>query len=86
MLLDVREPHEFEFCHLEGSKLVPLGQLADRLDELSKERDIVVYCHTGVRSTKAVEFLRMNGFKSVRNLKGGIRSWSELVDPSVPTY
>ncbi len=86
VLLDVREPNEFEICHLKGSKLVPLGQLADRLDELGKESDTVVYCHTGVRSAKAVELLRMNGFKRVRNLKGGIKSWSELVDPMMPTY
>ncbi|MGP8124629.1 MAG: ThiF family adenylyltransferase [Nitrososphaerales archaeon] len=86
VLLDVREPNEFEICHLKGSKLVPLGQLADRLDELGKESDTVVYCHTGARSAKAVELLRMNGFKRVRNLKGGIKSWSELVDPMMPTY
>jgi len=86
VLLDVREPHEFEFCHLKGSKLVPLGQLADRLSELDKSRETVVYCHTGVRSARAVEFLRMNGFRSVKNLKGGIKSWSELVDPEMPKY
>jgi len=86
VILDVREPFEYQICHLEDSKLVPLGQLAGRLSELDKSRDTVVYCHTGVRSAAAVEFLRANGFKKVRNLKGGIRSWSELVDPSMPTY
>ena len=85
-LLDVREPNEFEICHLKGSKLVPLGQLAGRLGELRKDIDTVVYCHTGVRSARAAEFLKMNGFKRVRNLKGGIKSWSELVDPMMPTY
>ncbi len=85
-LLDVREPYEFEFCHLKDSKLVPLGQLADRMNELDRSRDTVVYCHTGVRSARAVEFLMSNGHKKVRNLKGGIKSWSALVDPTVPDY
>jgi adenylyltransferase/sulfurtransferase len=86
LLLDVREPYEFEICHLNGSKLVPLGQLPDRLGELGKDRNIVIYCHNGVRSARAVEFLKMNGFERVRNLKGGIKSWSELVDPTMPKY
>ncbi len=86
VLLDVREPYEYDFCHLEGSKLVPLGQLLDRLSELDKTRDIVVYCHTGVRSGRAVEFLKERGFSHVRNLKGGIKAWSEQVDPLIPAY
>jgi adenylyltransferase/sulfurtransferase len=86
VLLDVRESFEFEICHLEGSSLVPLGQLADKLGELDKDQDMVVYCHTGVRSARAVEFLRKSGFRKVRNLRGGIKSWSELVDPLMPTY
>jgi molybdopterin/thiamine biosynthesis adenylyltransferase/rhodanese-related sulfurtransferase len=85
-LLDVREPYEFDFAHLKDSKLVPLGQLADRIEELDKSKDIVVYCHTGVRSARAVEFLKSNGFTKVRNLKGGIKSWTALVDPTVPDY
>jgi len=86
VLIDVREPYEFDFCHLQDARLVPLGQLVDRIGELDKDRDIIVYCHTGVRSARAVEFLKMNGFKRVRNLKGGIRSWSELVDSTIPRY
>jgi sulfur-carrier protein adenylyltransferase/sulfurtransferase len=86
LLLDVREPYEYGFCHLEGSKLVPLGELPGRLKEFDRERDIVVYCHTGVRSAKAAEFLSDSGFRRVRNLRGGIKAWSEEVDPRIPSY
>ena len=86
LLLDVREPFEYQLCHLENSKLVPLAQLPDRLDELDRRADLVIYCHMGVRSARAVSFLKSQGFDKVRNLKGGIQAWSDLVDPSVPDY
>ncbi|HZW85781.1 MAG TPA: molybdopterin-synthase adenylyltransferase MoeB [Nitrososphaerales archaeon] len=86
LLLDVREPFEYQLCHLGNSKLVPLGQLPDQMNELDKGTDMVVYCHTGVRSARAVAYLKSKGFKKVRNLKGGIQAWSDLVDPSVPDY
>ncbi len=86
VLLDVREPFEYEVSHIEGSKLIPLGELERRLGELNRNDEMVVYCHVGVRSARAVELLDSRGFKHARNLKGGIRAWSEEVDPSLPVY
>ncbi len=86
VLIDVREPHEWEICHIEGATLVPLGQLPERLNELDGHKEIVTLCHTGVRSMQALEILRAAGFPNVRNLNGGIDAWSTDVDPSVPRY
>jgi molybdopterin/thiamine biosynthesis adenylyltransferase/rhodanese-related sulfurtransferase len=84
-ILDVREPHEYEICNLDGY-LIPLGELPNRMNELDSSRDIVVHCHIGSRSQRAVEFLREAGFKKIKNLVGGIEAWSERIDPSVPRY
>ncbi|MEW6511102.1 MAG: molybdopterin-synthase adenylyltransferase MoeB [Bacteroidota bacterium] len=84
-LLDVREPHEFEIVHL-PAHLIPLGNLPERVNELDTAKEIVVYCRTGVRSAKAVEFLRTVGFTKVRNLAGGIDAWARRIDPSLPRY
>jgi molybdopterin/thiamine biosynthesis adenylyltransferase/rhodanese-related sulfurtransferase len=86
LLLDVREPYEYQICHLEGTKLIPLGQLQARMNELDKDKEMVVYCHTGIRSTQAVAFLRQAGFSNARNLQGGIDAWSRQVDPKTPRY
>ena len=86
VLLDVREPFEHQMCHIKGSTLIPVGDLARRAGELRKEDEIVVYCHTGVRSARAVDFLSSRGFRRVKNLTGGIRAWAEAVDPSMPIY
>ncbi len=86
VLLDVRTPREHEHCHIAGSRLVPLQELPGRLDEIDGDRDLVVYCHHGPRSTQAVRFLRGSGFAQARNLAGGINAWSLYVDPSVPRY
>ena len=86
LLLDVREPFEFSLCKIDGSRLIPLRELGKRVDELDKDADIVVYCHTGQRSAVATQYLSSQGFSRVRNLKGGIRAWSQDVDPTVPTY
>jgi len=85
-ILDVREPHEAQICHLEGSQLIPLNELQERLAELDQEALTVVYCHHGPRSTHAVSFLRQQGFHSVTNLGGGIDAWSLAIDPSIPRY
>jgi adenylyltransferase/sulfurtransferase len=85
-ILDVREPHEYDICRLEGSTLIPLGELPKRVSELNSADDIVVHCRSGVRSAKAVDFLRKAGFRKVKNLTGGILAWSDQVDPSVPKY
>jgi len=86
VLIDVREPHEFQICRIPGSKLIPLGEVAKRMHELDSAGEIVVHCRSGQRSAKAVEFLMKAGFRKIYNLKGGILAWSDQVDPSVPKY
>jgi adenylyltransferase/sulfurtransferase len=84
-VLDVREPNEYQICNI-GGYLIPLGDLPKRVSELDTSREIVAHCRSGVRSAKAVEFLRQSGFKKVRNLAGGILAWSDRVDQTVPKY
>jgi adenylyltransferase/sulfurtransferase len=84
-LLDVRTPQEHAICRLAGSELIPIQVLAQRWQELDPGAEIVVYCHTGVRSAHATAFLRSHGLEA-RNLVGGISAWSLRVDPSVPRY
>jgi sulfur-carrier protein adenylyltransferase/sulfurtransferase len=84
-VLDVREPHEYQICNLQGH-LIPLGDLPKRIHELDSSREIVVHCKMGGRSAKAVDFLRQSGFKRASNLAGGILAWSDKIDPSVPKY
>jgi adenylyltransferase/sulfurtransferase len=86
LLLDVREPQEWELARLEGARLVPLGTLEAAIPSLDRAADIVVYCKSGARSANAVRKLRDAGFAKVRNLAGGIRRWREEVDPAVPKY
>ena len=85
-LIDVREPHEWEICHIEGAQLIPLGELEDRLGDFDEEDDIVVHCKMGGRSAQAQDLLLANGFENVLNMEGGILAWSDLVDSSVPKY
>jgi len=84
-ILDVREPHEFQICNLNGH-LIPLGELPRRVHELDSSREIVAHCRSGKRSAEAVDFLRKAGFRKILNLKGGILAWSDEVDPSIPKY
>ena len=84
-ILDVREPHEFQICNLNGH-LIPLGELPRRVHELDSSREIVAHCRSGKRSAEAVDFLHKAGFRKILNLKGGILAWSDEVDPSVPKY
>nr|WP_279387432.1 molybdopterin-synthase adenylyltransferase MoeB [Rubrobacter taiwanensis] len=84
-VLDVREPHEYEIANL-GARLLPLGELPERLHELDQNAEIAVHCKTGGRSAKAVKLLKDAGFANVYNVKGGITAWSEEIDPSVPKY
>lgn len=86
VLLDVREPVEWEICHIEGARLIPLGQLPARLAELDGHDEIVAYCHHGIRSLQAVEILRGAGFQRAWSLKGGIDAWALEVDPGVARY
>src|SRR5207244_6638967 len=84
-ILDVREPHEYQICNLNGH-LIPLGDLPNRVNELDTSKEIVAHCRSGVRSAKAVNFLRQAGFKRVHNLAGGILAWADRVDPKMPKY
>ena len=86
LLLDVREPHEWEIAHIEGARLIPLSELPERLGELDGHAEIVTHCHHGTRSIRALEILKAAGFAKVRSLKGGIDAWSATVDPSIPRY
>jgi sulfur-carrier protein adenylyltransferase/sulfurtransferase len=86
VLLDVREPFEFEMARIEGANLIPLGELPVRWQELDREKELFVFCHSGVRSARAAEFLRSAGFDKVTNVAGGIDAWSEEIDPGVPRY
>ena len=84
-ILDVREPHEYQICNLNGY-LIPVGDLPKRVNELDSSREIIAHCKMGGRSAKAVNFLRRSGFKKVYNLTGGITAWAEKVDPTMPKY
>ena len=85
-LIDVREPNEYAFVHLPGAVLKPLGSIYQWAQELEKDQEYVLYCHTGMRSWQAAYLLQRMGFKQVINLSGGIDSWSAHVDASVPRY
>ncbi|HEX5126429.1 MAG TPA: rhodanese-like domain-containing protein [Rhodocyclaceae bacterium] len=86
LLLDVREPSEFEYCAIGGSMLMPLGYVATRLSELDAEKEIVCICHHGGRSMQAARYLSQQGFKKLFNLSGGVHAWAQQIDQSMPTY
>jgi len=86
VLVDVREPHEHRIAHLEDAVLIPLRTVPQHVQELDRERLIVLYCHHGPRSRAALEYLKTQGFTRLRNLQGGIDAWSREVDPTVPRY
>lgn len=86
LLLDVREPDEWQMARLEGARLIPMGDLSVRFTELDPEQETVVYCHRGRRSLNVVLWLRAQGFSRVRSLRGGIDGWSREIDPSIPRY
>jgi len=86
LLLDVREPGEFQYAHIEGSVLIPLQQIPHRLSELNPQQPIVVICHHGMRSQQAAHYLVHSGFENISNLTGGIDAWSCQCDSAVPRY
>jgi adenylyltransferase/sulfurtransferase len=86
VLLDVREDWEYEICHVQGSILVPLGTLPERIGELSPGSSVVTICHTGSRSRQAALYLRANGFADARSLKGGVEGWAVHVEPGMARY
>ena len=85
-LLDVREPWEFRICQIEGSQLIPMGQIPAALKALDPERETVVICHHGIRSRAVARFLDQSGFSNVINLKGGVNQWARDVDREMATY
>lgn len=85
LLLDVREPEEVSIASI-GGKHIPLGDLSQRFHELDPEKEVIVLCHHGVRSSHAVSFLRSQGFSKAKNLSGGIEQWSLDIDPTVMRY
>jgi adenylyltransferase/sulfurtransferase len=88
VLIDVREPHEWDICNLgpQGATMIPMSKLPGRMSELDPESEIVVYCRTGARSARVTTFLRGMGYSKARNLEGGINAWSDEVDPSIQKY
>lgn len=85
-LLDVREPLEFEAANLAPDGFIPLGEIGERWMEVPAEKEVIVYCHHGLRSLVAAKFLRERGVSGARSLKGGIDQWSLRIDPAVPRY
>lgn len=86
-LIDVRQPHESEYAKIPGAKLIPMGEIMTRLDELDPAREAIIHCHMGGRSARVIEALERSGYEGkLTNLAGGITAWSHEVDPSVPTY
>ena len=85
LLLDVRNPDEYDRCCIAGAVLIPLGELGRRLGEVPRGRDIVVYCHHGMRSLNAAAMLAQAGIEAA-SLRGGIDAWARLIDPALPRY
>jgi len=86
LLLDVREPWEYEKCRLENSQLIPMRQISGALNELDPDQEIIVVCHHGIRSRSVAAYLSSNSFSKVINLTGGIDAWAKYVDHSMATY
>jgi rhodanese-related sulfurtransferase len=86
LLLDVREEWEYEYCHIAGSILIPMGQIPARLEELDKKQEIVVICHHGIRSRHIGIYLEHAGFDNVINLEGGVEQWATDVEPTMQRY
>ena len=86
LLLDVREPWEYNIVHLEGAELVPMRQIPASLEELDPDRETIVICHHGIRSRQVAMYLEHQGFNNVVNLKGGMDAWARDTDTSLPTY
>ncbi len=85
-ILDVRNPPEYAICNIKGSTLIPLPNLPQRLDELDRDRELLVHCKSGMRSQQAIGILRQAGFTNLKNLTGGILAWADKVDPAMPKY
>ncbi len=86
ILLDVREPWEFEICHIHSSLIMPMNSIPENISKLDALKPIVCICHHGVRSMHVALFLEQHGFSKVSNLTGGLHAWAQQVDDTMPTY
>jgi len=86
LLLDVREPWEYDICHIEGSTLIPMQRIPSHVNKLDPQQETIVICHHGIRSKIVSDFLEQAQFKKVINLAGGVNSWSQQVDPAMASY
>jgi rhodanese-related sulfurtransferase len=86
LLIDVREPWEFDICNIAGAKLIPMGTVPANVQALDTDDDIVIYCHRGMRSLDVAVWLRGQGVERAKSLAGGIERWSLEIDPNVPRY
>lgn len=86
LLLDVREPWEYEVCHIEGAKLIPMRTIPANLQALAGESEIICYCHHGMRSLDVARWLQGQGIAGAKSMAGGIDRWSSEIDPRVPRY
>lgn len=84
-VIDVRETNEYEYCNI-GAELIPMGDVMMNLDKISKEKEVVIHCKSGGRSSAMVQALMARGYDNVYNLKGGILAWADEIDPSLPKY
>lgn len=86
LLLDVRQPWEFEVCKIDNSVLLPMSEIPARIESLDTDRETVVICHHGIRSRRVGHYLEQSGFKNIINLSGGVAQWAKTVDTQMPTY
>jgi rhodanese-related sulfurtransferase len=86
LIIDVREPWEYQLCSLPDTVLIPMGSIQQRLDELDPDRETVVLCHHGIRSQHVAIYLQRVGFTQLHNLRGGINAWARELDPHMETY
>ncbi|KTG16172.1 MULTISPECIES: rhodanese-like domain-containing protein [unclassified Guyparkeria] len=86
VLLDVREPWEYQLCHIDGSRTMPMNTVPAHVEQLEPDRPIVCICHHGMRSMQVALFLEQQGFSDVINLTGGVDAWAAQVDSGMPTY
>ncbi len=84
-LIDVREPHEAEICQI-GGILIPMNTVPDHIDEIAKDKPVVIHCRSGARSGRIVEYLESQGYDNLYNLKGGILAWADEIDPAMAKY
>jgi rhodanese-related sulfurtransferase len=86
LLIDVREPWEFEICHLPGSVNIPMGEIAQHMKAIREARECVMICHHGVRSVQVIGHLQQQGIRHMINLEGGVDAWARVVDKNMPLY